>query len=589
MKKNELANLFFQLWIHIGSERQRQFKFLLILMVFTAFFEMVSLGMLMPFLGAISNPDRIYEINILRPIYNFFGLSDSKQVPLFILVVFVIFSLASAFFRILLLNINAKFSFLVGADLSMKVYGRVLFQPYKIHIERNSSEVLDAIAIKVNNVIYGILTPILNLLSSFIILIIIIIGLLIISPYVTIAIFTSIATLYFLLIIFTRQQLLVSSKIISDQSNRVIKLLQEGLGGIRDILLDGNQRFYLNAYHDADLALRRAQAHALIVGQSPKLYMETLGLLVMCIVGYKLGQQNEGLSYAIPILGTIALGMQKLLPLAQQAYNSFTNILSTKDTLGDIIGLLNQGDGNKNTFDENAESINFTDSIILKNIFYKYSEELPWVLQDLDLEMKKGSVIGIIGATGSGKSTLIDILMGLLEPQKGCIEIDGIKIDSENVRAWQGHIGHVPQFIYLADISIAENIAFGIPTQNIDFERVREAATMAKLHDFIESLPLKYQSPMGERGVRLSGGQRQRIGIARALYKNSDILLLDEATSALDDETEKQVMECIADLSKIMTILIITHRLSSLKGCSRVYRVNQGLLSQISHADLTVI
>jgi ATP-binding cassette subfamily B protein len=549
---------------------------------------MINLGMLMPFLGAISNPDRIYEINILRPLYNIFAISDSKQVPLFLLLVFVIFSIASAFFRILLLNLNAKFSFLVGADLSMRVYSRVLFQPYKIHIERNSSEVLDVIAIKVNDVIYGILTPVLNLLSSFVILIIIVIGLLIISPYVTLAILISISALYFFLIIFTRQQLIVSSKVISYQSNRVIKLLQEGLGGIRDILLDGNQQFYLNAYHDADLALRRAQAHALIVGQSPKLYMETLGLLVMCIVGYTLSQQNEDLSYAIPLLGTIALGMQRLLPLAQQAYNSFTNILSTKETLGDVIGLLNQSNSGEEMFYENVRPINFTDSIALKNIFYKYSEGLKWVLQDLNLEIKKGSIIGIIGVTGSGKSTLIDVLMGLLEPQKGCIEIDGTKIDSKNIRSWQGQIGHVPQFIYLADISIAENIAFGIPAQKIDFERVKEAATMAKLHDFIESLPLKYQSPMGERGVRLSGGQRQRIGIARALYKNSGILLLDEATSALDDETEKQVMDCISDLAKVMTILIITHRLSTLKACSSIYRINQGLLSQASYGDLIV-
>jgi ATP-binding cassette subfamily B protein len=303
--------------------------------------------------------------------------------------------------------------------------------------------------------------------------------------------------------------------------------------------------------------------------------METLGMLLIAALAYMLAQQIDGIAKAIPVLGALALGAQRLLPVLQQAYSSWSGLQGGNASLQDTLDLLDQP--LPDYADQTAvQPLPFHHQINVKKLSFRYSSKTPWVFQDVDLTIAKGSRIGFIGVTGSGKSTLLDIVMGLLQPTKGMIEIDNQPMTLGNYRAWQAHIAHVPQAIFLADSTIEENIAFGVPKDQINRERVKQAANQAQIASIIETWPKQYQTFVGERGIRLSGGQRQRIGIARALYKQADVIIFDEATSSLDNETEEAVIQAIEGLSDNLTVLIIAHRLTTLKKCTQIVEVGNG-------------
>jgi ATP-binding cassette subfamily B protein len=306
-------------------------------------------------------------------------------------------------------------------------------------------------------------------------------------------------------------------------------------------------------------------------------------MLMIATLAYFLAKQPNGVAQAVPILGALALAAQRLLPLMQQAYSSWSNLRQNQYSLKDTLEFLDQPLPNE--LDSSSEPIEFVKDIALDNISFSYSAGAQPILQDLSLTITKGSRIGFIGETGSGKSTLLDIVMGLLQPSTGSLKIDGAIVDAQNLRAWQKHVAHVPQSIFLADGTIAENIAFGLPLDQIDAVWVRQAAEQAQIHDIIEKLPNGYQTMVGERGVRLSGGQRQRLGIARAIYKQADVIIFDEATSALDNDTEKAVMEAIDQLSNELTILIIAHRLTTLKNCSQIIELDKGSVKRVGKYD----
>jgi ATP-binding cassette subfamily B protein len=309
-------------------------------------------------------------------------------------------------------------------------------------------------------------------------------------------------------------------------------------------------------------------------------------MVLIAFVAFLLSRRPEGISAAIPILGALAIGAQRLLPLLQQSYASWASLKSGQASLEDVLGLLAQGLPD-HSHSPSSKALPFHYEIEFNNLRFQYGPDQPWALDGINLKISMGSRVGFIGTTGSGKSTLLDILMGLLYPTKGYLMIDGQSITSKNHRGWQAHIAHVPQFIYLADSTIAENIAFGIPVAEIDFDAVRFAAQRAQLSEVIESWDAKYNTYVGERGIRLSGGQRQRIGIARALYKNADVIILDEATSALDNETELAVMSAIEGIDKKITVIIVAHRLTTLKNCSQVVEMSAGKIKRVgSYQDI---
>jgi ATP-binding cassette subfamily B protein len=554
-------------------------------MILASFAEIFSIGAVLPFLAVLTDPGRVFEHIAARPFIQILGLTEPEQLLLPLTIAFGLAALVAGGMRLLLLWASTRLSFATGADLSISIYRRTLYQPYAVHVARNSSEIINGISNKTSGVIY-IITMLLNIISSSVILIAILIALLSVDPIIALAAFGGFGVIYAFIIWLTRNQLLINSQRMARESTHVIKSLQEGLGGIRDVLIDGSQNTYCQIYRNADLPLRRAQGNNSFISASPRYAMEALGMLLIAALAYTLAQQTDGITKAIPILGALALGAQRLLPVLQQAYGAWSGVRGGQASLQDTLELLDQPLPDY-ADQPAAKPLPFKHNISLKQLAFRYSPQTPYVLKQLDLTISKGSRVGFIGITGSGKSTLLDIVMGLLQPTAGMLEIDGQPVTPVNHRAWQAHIAHVPQAIFLADSTIEENIAFGVPQGQIDPKRVRQAAQQAQIADSIESWPKQYQTIVGERGIRLSGGQRQRIGIARALYKQADVIIFDEATSALDNETEQAVMQAIENLSKDLTLLIIAHRLTTLKNCTQIVELGDGGIKRVgSYQDI---
>lgn len=578
-----LPELLKRLWNHFSSRRKGQFGLLLGLMVLASLAEILSIGSVLPFLAVLTDPQRIFDFPLTQPLIKVLGINTASQLLLPLTATFCITAVLAAAIRLLLLRSSLFLAAATGSDIGYDMYRRTLFQPYSVHVSRNTSEIIDGISIKSTAIANGVVMPLLYILSSAIMTGLIVCILLVVAPETTLIAFSIFGLIYLAVIKLTRKQLLIDSKNIAHESTQVIKSLQEGLGGIRDVLIDGTQNTFCRIYQKSDFVLRRSYASSSFISVSPRFAVEALGMLMIAMLAYLLAKQPNGVAKAVPILGALALAAQRLLPLMQQAYSSWSNLRQNQYSLKDTLEFLDQPLPSE--LDDTSSPIAFANEIALDDISFAYSTDAEPILKNLSLTIPKGSRIGFIGETGSGKSTLLDIIMGLLQPTKGALKIDGEKIDSSNLRAWQKHVAHVPQSIFLADGTIAENIAFGLPLDQIDEVRVRQAAEQAQIHDIIEKLPNGYQTLVGERGVRLSGGQRQRLGIARAIYKQADVIIFDEATSALDNETEKAVMEAIDQLSNRLTILIIAHRLTTLKNCSQIIELDKGSIKKIGKYD----
>jgi len=559
---------------HLDKRRQRQFLLLLFLMFIASLAEIISIGSVLPFLGILTDPVKVYQHSLMQPIIQILSITKPSELMLPVTILFITAALLAGLIRLTLLYTMTRLSFATGADLSINIYRRTLYQEYEVHVLRSSSEIINGIITKTSSVIGGVISPTLNLISSTILFTGIIIALFTINPLIALSASLSFGILYLMVIYFTKTHLKSNSKTIADQSTQMIKSLQEGLGAIREVLIDGSQQFYCKNYRNADLALRRASGNNQFINGSPRFIMEAVGMVIIALLAYIITQQNNGVSSAIPVLGALALGVQRLLPALQQAYASYSAIKGAKSSFEDVMILLNQPLP-KYADQPLPEPIPFEKEIKINNLGFRYTKGSPWVLRHVNLTLKKGSRTGFMGVTGSGKSTLLDIIIGLLKPTEGELVIDNQKIKNKNHRSWQAHIAHVSQSIYLSDSTILENIAFGVEKKLIDYQRVKKAAQQAQIADSIELWKDGYETFVGERGVRLSGGQRQRIGIARALYKQADVLIFDEATSALDNETELAVMDAIENLSEDLTILIVAHRLTTLKKCDQIIKLKE--------------
>ena len=560
---------------------------MLILMLLASFAEVVSIGAVLPFLGVLLSPETIFHEPLAQPIINFLDVEEPNELILPLTAVFAIAALFSGAMRLSLLWSQTRISHGIGAEWSVSIFYRTLKQPYAVHLARNSSELVAGISHKVTQVVAHTIVPILTVISSSIMLIVIFAGLMVVDSIVAVSSFVGFSLIYVAVLLLTRNRSKRYSRTISREQIRIVKILQEGLGGIRDILIDGTQSVFSNSYRHADQPLRRARANTQIIAGSPRFIVESLGMIVIASLAYFLANREGGLLAAIPVLGALALGAQRMLPMLQQGFAAWASIRSDRDTLKDVIELLEQpiiGDGS----DESIIPLKFERDIRFERMTFSYTGSAPWALQSIDLTISRGSRIGIIGETGSGKTTLLDMLMGLLVANSGALRIDGIPLTLENYRSWQARISHVPQSIYLSDASIAENIAFGVTPGAIDLERVIESAKQAQIHNTIHTWPDQYDTRIGERGVRLSGGQRQRIGIARAMYKRADVLIFDEATSALDNDTENAVMRSLESLNERVTVIIVAHRLTTLKNCDYVIELLNGELHRIGSYDEVV-
>ncbi|EMF80977.1 ABC transporter, ATP-binding protein [Leptospira weilii serovar Topaz str. LT2116] len=553
---------------------------MVLLIIITSFTEVFSIGAIFPFLNALTTPDKMFEMEYLKYVFHILRISNSDELIFVTTVIFILASVISGSMRLLLLWVSNRLSFAIGTDLSINIYQKTLYQPYQIHLERNSSEVVTGVLIKAKRMVGSIILPIIQILSSIFIIFSVLSFLIQLNPILLGTIMFAFGSFYGIIAFFARKQLTKNSYTETKENSHVLKLLQDGLGGIRDILLNGNQNFYTEIFREADQRLRRASAISSFTSASPKFVVEAVSMVMFAILAYTVSITNGGLQSSLPFLGVLALSAQRLLPILQQAYQGWAMVKGAKGTLEDVIDLLNQSIPTY-AFLPPPHPITFQNELNLKKLSFRYHYDGPWILKDIDLVIKKGYRVGIVGQTGSGKSTLLDLIMGLLGPSSGTLLVDGERIEENNIRAWQMNIANVPQSIFLSDNTIAENIALGVHLDKIDIEKVRQAAKSAKISDHIESLKDGYYTLVGERGVRLSGGQRQRIGIARALYKDASVIVFDEATSALDNETEKAVMDSINALDRDLTILIIAHRLSTVKVCDQIIELNAGRIERI--------
>ena len=541
--------------------------------------ELLSLGAVMPFLAVLSDPQQLWQQPLAQHLAINIGLTSSSQLLIPATLLFASAAVLAAVIRTSNLWLNGRLAAAVGSDLSCEAYRRTLYQPYAVHVQRNSAEVITGTTTQISTTVVA-LNSLLQMITAAVVASGLLAGLLVIDAPVALGATVLFGTAYGVLAFIARRQLRSNGKEIVEASRQQLKALQEGLGAIRDVLLDGSQSTYLQIYRKADRPQRQLQAKNAFLGAFPRYALEALGIVAIALFGCLVVLQRGSGAASIPLLGALALGAQRLLPALQQVYVGWAGLRGYNAAMQSVLAMLNQPLPLQVIA---SEQLPLRHGIHLDNVFFSYGPGKPYVLTGLDFEISCGERIGLIGSTGSGKSTTTDLLMGLLVPTVGRVLIDGLDLHDpdhpERLVAWRSAVAHVPQSIYLADSSIAENIAFGVPRHQIDFARVKQAAEQAQIASFIETNPDGYASFVGERGIRLSGGQRQRIGIARALYKKSRILFFDEATSALDTRTEEAVMESINALSQSLTVIIIAHRISTVQSCDRVIRLANGAVS----------
>jgi ABC-type multidrug transport system fused ATPase/permease subunit len=563
----------------VPRRRRRQFFLLALLMLVGAGAELVTLGAVLPFITLLADPSRAFEYPVLQQVFTTLGWRNPDNLVLPMTATFLGIVAVATGIRLLLTYASNRFVFALGYDIGVQLYRRVLNQPYSFHISRNTSEIIAAIN-KVQMVVTRVLLPLIQgtvaiVLSSFLLA-----GLMIVDAAVALTAIASFTVFYALVMVFMRSRLRANSQRIAWAQNERVRAVQEGLGAIRDVILDGGQPHYIRHFATVDNKLRTSQAANAFIGQAPRFVLEFIGISLIVGLALVLSASGDGLSAALPTLGALALGAQKLLPLLQQIYNSWSRVLGNRQIFADILDLLSLPNDCAGQRIASSSRRQFENAISFDGVCFRYVSDGSPVLQDVTFRIPKGARVGVVGRTGSGKSTCMDILMGLLEPTEGRIVVDGHIIDRENRQSWQNRIAHVPQNIFLADASIAENIAFGVPKGEIDSDRVREAAEKAQIADHIESTADGYETRVGERGVQLSGGQRQRIAIARALYKRAAVLVLDEATSALDDETEKELIRCISSVGNDVTVVMVAHRTTTLRNCDFILKFEAGRCSE---------
>jgi len=570
---------------HLPPRRRRQLGLLLVLMLVGSLAEIATIGAAVPFITFMAQPEQVANFPWLQQMFSVLGWQQPESLVLPMSLVFVAIVILATGLRLLLIYASNRLVFAIGRDIGTRMYEVILNQPYAYHISQNSSEIIgniNKIEIKLN----AFLRPVMQGIIAAVLTVSILLALMLVNATTALVAGLVFAVSYLLVMRLFRARLRANSRVIADAQGRRVRCVQEGLGGIRDVILDGNQSHYVGEFATVDGRFRLAQSRNAFLGQAPRCVIEAVGVALIVALAYTLSLRPDGLIGALPVLGALALGAQRLLPLVQQIYQAWASFTGNYQVLEDVLETLSLPMAS--IPDKTRGRLPFEESINLDNVHFAYGPGQPEVLLDINLRIPKGTRVGLVGATGSGKSTLMDIVMGLLQPSQGAVRVDGMTVDLENLQQWRRRIAHVPQHIYLSDASINENIALGMPRGAIDEENVRRAAHQAQIADFIESNRQGYDTRVGERGVQLSGGQRQRIGIARALYKSAEVLVFDEASSALDTDTETAVMEAVENLDSNLTLFIIAHRVQTLRKCDLIVRLENGRLVAVGSYEKVI-
>jgi ATP-binding cassette, subfamily B, bacterial PglK len=561
--------------IIFNKKEQKELIFLFIGILFMGFLEVVGVASIGPFMAIISTPELIHENKYLSFIYVFVNAKNDQSFIILIGVSVIVVLLFSNVYQAYMTWKITHFTQFQASRLSTQLLRQYLMQPYSFFLNKNTSELGKNILNEVSRAVGGVVLQALLVLSKVIITVFLFILLLLLDPVIAVISLIILGSVYAILFRAVKDKLGAIGRLTVDANTQAFRHANEAMSGIKDIKLLGRENEFVSRFSNSANELSIYNTQSSIISMLPRYLLEVIafgGIISIVIFLISSGVATENI---IPIVAIYAMAGYRLLPALQQIYSGLTSIRFTLPAFDILASDLSKSFDTNNKATKN-DFISFNNYIQLKDISYSYPGVDNNLFSQLNLTIKANTTIAFIGKTGSGKTTLVDIILGLLTPQSGSIVVDGMVLGKSNISSWQGLIGYVPQSIYLSDDSIANNIAFALSGDEVDIQEVKVAAKIAKIDDFIESLPNQYETVIGERGVRLSGGQRQRIGIARALYHNPPILVLDEATSALDGDTESAVMEAVEGLSHKKTIIIIAHRLTTTKNCDYVYSVNDG-------------
>jgi ABC-type multidrug transport system fused ATPase/permease subunit len=569
-----------ELYAHVSPARRRELLALVALMLMGAFAELATIGSVIPFLAILTaQPGNVQLPTTLATLVSLAAKGGIFTAGL----LFGGFALFAALIRLQLAWMTQDFFYRLGSELALQTQQRILSQPYIFHVLKHSSTLISSTD-KVEIVVFDVLLPLTQAVIAAFIGLFLIAGLLYVEPLATIIAAGAFAAIYWVVSAVTKNRRGVNSAIVGTAYHERLKIEQESLGGIRDVIIDGSQSMHLRLFEQVNNRLARARATTNFTAQAPRFIVEGTGIAVLAGIAVLLSKREGGIALTLPFLGALALGAQRLLPLIQTLYSGWSVATARRSIIGQVADFLRLP---LPSAMEVPPPMPLRRSIALEEVGYCYPgrADSP-AIENVSLDIPKGSTLALIGKTGSGKTTFADLLMGLIEPSAGRICIDGEPLTSDNVSSWHRNIAHVPQSIFLPDITIAQNIALSLPDAPPDQQRIVMAAKKAELHDFVLSLPAGYETLIGEHGIRLSGGQRQRLGIARAIYKGASVLVFDEATNALDEKTEAAVIGALDELrSDGSTIIIVAHRLSTVRRCNLIARLDAGRLVKFGPAS----
>ena len=565
-----------QLWQILSPLDKRKVIYVFILIMGMAFIESAGVISIMPFLAVLSNPNVVESNSYLKQLYDFMGAANKQNFILYLGFLSLFVVICSTVFKIVTQYAVNRFASLQRHYFSTRLLKTYLQQNYEFFIQRNSATLVKNILSEVDQLIWTMILPALTLMSYGVVLLFMVGILLLYDPIMAIATAFVLGLFYASIYMLVRKKLTQIGQEFTQANKERYQTCQEALAGIKDVMINNAEHGYIKQFEESSRVFARHIATRETLGQVPLNVIETVGYGCLIGLAMLLVVSGKEVSHILPVLGLYGFAAYRMLPAAQNMYRAISQIKFSEQVLSVLKPeFALEKDELKHIEKDSTQYLKFEHSIRLENISFAYPNRMESpILNNFSLEVKKNASLGIVGKSGSGKSTLMDIMLGLLSPQQGKVYIDDVELTADNITQWRDLVGYVPQNIYLADKSIAENIAFGVAKIDIDLKRVEFVARQAQIDDFIQSqLPLGYHTLVGERGVMLSGGQRQRIGIARALYKNPQILFMDEATSALDIETEQAVNEAIQGLSGQKTMVIIAHRESAVTKCDQIVRL----------------
>lgn len=580
-------------FIRLFSRRERRnFYFLVFGMIIMGLTEIAGIGAIAPFLSVISDPSIIQENDILKMVYDTFGFDTDKAfiitLGLAVLVLVLIRNITATIVRF----IEIRYAEMRGYRLSTRLMSKYLRQPYSFFLNKNSAELSRNVLAEAKTATNGFLIPLLELMTKLVTVIAIIVFLVLMDPQVALIVALLLGVLYGGIYMTVKKVLYTMGQKRLKANRKRFKLANEAFGSIKDVKLLNKENLFIDLFARATKKIARYESNKRILGAFPKYTLDSIvfGALILVIL-YLFISRESSFADSIAIISLYALAAYRLMPALDGVFKNMAKIRGNQAVVEVLHNELEGSDPDEEEFrpvQEIHEKLPFKREIRVEDLVFTYPGAEEEVIRNQSLVIPKNATVGFAGSTGCGKTTFVDMILGLLTPSFGMLSVDGCEINDVNLKQWQANLGYVPQTIFLTDDTIANNIAFGVPKKLIDQEKVERAARIANLHEFIEAeLPNGYETTVGEQGIRLSGGQRQRIGIARALYNDPEVLVLDEATSALDGITESGVMEAINSLAGKKTIILIAHRLSTLRNADSIFLMERGrILSRGTYQQL---